>query len=448
MPKVSVVVPCLNMEKYISECVRSIMQQTLEDLEVIIVDAGSIDRTLPILRELGQEDKRIHIIHSEKKSYGYQVNLGIQMSSGQYIAIVDADDRIAQNMYEILFEHAILSDADYVKGAARSFYTLTSDKAYYIPITQLSVEEYVERRSILVPKDRPDLLTRDNFLWYGIYKKTFVKAIRLHESPGAAFQDLGGLLQTQMNARSAVYLNQPFYEYRQDNMGASGYNQRGFEFVWNEYKWAEKFIIGAPHIWKAAFYRKLFLHTLDRYYAMSASGIFWDDAEIYIKLIREKIEKAMDKKGWSEQDFSARERGDLQLFLVDDYGLYDKYESLFMNKKRQIANILEAVNNREIVIFGCGKYGKFLHALVLKHGSGKVVGYCDNAAGLQQNKIWGLAVFRPDDAVRKYPDACFVVANRYHSEEMKQQLIKLGVPELRISFYTAGIDMRLFGAKL
>jgi len=106
MPKVTVIMPCLNMEKYIRECVESVLFQTLRDIEVLIIDAGSTDGTIEIIKEYSAKDNRVCLIHSEKKSYGYQVNMGISLARGEYVGIVDTDDFIAPDMYENLYNTA------------------------------------------------------------------------------------------------------------------------------------------------------------------------------------------------------------------------------------------------------------------------------------------------------------------------------------------------------
>ena len=100
----------------------------------------------------------------------------------------------------------------------------------------------------------------------------------MHESPGAAFQDLGGLLQTQLNAHKAVYINKPVYEYRQDNAGASSYNKNGIHFVENEYLWAEQFLNGQSDGWHTSFYRKQLGHFVSRFEIMAALEVPLEDA--------------------------------------------------------------------------------------------------------------------------------------------------------------------------
>ena len=94
MIKVSVIMPCLNMEKYIEQSIKSVINQTLKDIEIIVVDAGSTDKTLDIIERYKSQDERIKLIHSDKKSYGYQMNLAINKAQGEFIGIVETDDYV------------------------------------------------------------------------------------------------------------------------------------------------------------------------------------------------------------------------------------------------------------------------------------------------------------------------------------------------------------------
>ena len=109
--KVSVILPSLNVKDYIEEAVRSVMEQTLKEIEILCIDAGSEDGTWEILSRLAETDDRIVLCHSDVKSYGYQVNMGIDMANGRYIAILETDDYADAPMYERLYEQ---SSAGYV----------------------------------------------------------------------------------------------------------------------------------------------------------------------------------------------------------------------------------------------------------------------------------------------------------------------------------------------
>ena len=87
MPKVSIIMPSLNVAPYITECMESVIHQTLQDLEILCVDAGSTDGTWEILEEYSKRDGRIRLIRSPQKSYGYQMNLGIREAVGRKITL-------------------------------------------------------------------------------------------------------------------------------------------------------------------------------------------------------------------------------------------------------------------------------------------------------------------------------------------------------------------------
>ena len=89
MPKLSIIMPSLNVHLYIKDCLESVIHQTLHDLEILCIDAGSTDGTWEILEKYAGKDNRIRLIRSPQKSYGYQMNLGIRESTGEYIGIVE-----------------------------------------------------------------------------------------------------------------------------------------------------------------------------------------------------------------------------------------------------------------------------------------------------------------------------------------------------------------------
>lgn len=130
--KVSVIVPSLNVADYIEECMDSIIGQTLREIEIICIDAGSTDGTFEILQKYAEKDKRIRLIHSEKKSYGYQINLGIQMAKGEYLGIVETDDYIDTMMYQELYQTALEYDLDFVKAGFDVFVTPSDGERYLL----------------------------------------------------------------------------------------------------------------------------------------------------------------------------------------------------------------------------------------------------------------------------------------------------------------------------
>ena len=102
--KISVIVPVYNAEQYLRECLESLVNQTLEDLEIICVNDGSTDSSPKILEEYASKDSRIKIFHQENQGVSAARNLGISKVQGEYLVFVDSDDWIELNALEILYK--------------------------------------------------------------------------------------------------------------------------------------------------------------------------------------------------------------------------------------------------------------------------------------------------------------------------------------------------------
>ncbi len=117
MARVSVIVPVYNAEKYLKKCLESVCNQTLKDFEIICVNDCSTDDSLSILNQYAENDSRIKVIDfKENKGVSVARNTGIELSTGEFIGFLDADDFIDLNFYEILYNKSIETNADVVKG--------------------------------------------------------------------------------------------------------------------------------------------------------------------------------------------------------------------------------------------------------------------------------------------------------------------------------------------
>lgn len=105
-PKVSIVVPIYNAENYIHECIDSILDSTLKEIEIIIINDGSKDSSGKIIDEYAKKDSRIKVIHQKNSGPATARNKGIKVAKGKYVGFVDSDDTIESNMYEVLFNLA------------------------------------------------------------------------------------------------------------------------------------------------------------------------------------------------------------------------------------------------------------------------------------------------------------------------------------------------------
>ena len=112
MPKISIIVPVYNVEKYLRKCVDSILNQTFKDFELILVDDGSIDTSGKICDEYNLKDNRIKVIHKENGGLSSARNAGLDIAQGEYIGFVDSDDWIELDMYEELYKICKENDTD------------------------------------------------------------------------------------------------------------------------------------------------------------------------------------------------------------------------------------------------------------------------------------------------------------------------------------------------
>ena len=244
MPKITVILPSLNVAAYIRECLESVIGQTMTDLEILCIDAGSTDGTCEIIREYADRDSRIQLIHSDKKSYGYQINLGISLARGEYLGIVETDDCISTDMYEVLYKAAVENQLDYAKAG---FYTLVTP---YEGERHLLEQPLGDTGRIISSQYFEEKgLSPDVYIWNGIYKVSFLREfrIRLNESPGAAFQDCGFRYLTDMNLRRGMFLDNLCYRYRRDNANSSTYNSNFARFNLAECRYVRE-KIGRAHV--------------------------------------------------------------------------------------------------------------------------------------------------------------------------------------------------------
>lgn len=116
-PKISILVPLYNVEKYVERCLRSIINQTFQEFEIIVVDDFSSDKSLEIVKNLALKDKRIRVFaHTENQGLMYVRRLGIVNARGEYIFFCDSDDYIPKDALQSLYQEAVIKDSDIVVG--------------------------------------------------------------------------------------------------------------------------------------------------------------------------------------------------------------------------------------------------------------------------------------------------------------------------------------------
>ncbi|MBR1802154.1 glycosyltransferase [Candidatus Saccharibacteria bacterium] len=228
-PKVSIVVPIYNVEKYLRECVDSILKQSLRDIEVILVDDGSPDGCGKIIDKYARTDTRVVAVHQENSGYSKAVNRGIEMARGEYIGIIESDDWIEDDMYESLYKNARKNKTEVTKGM---FYIYRSiPKAGGAQNIVYRNPNGIDLRfapdGVFAPKDWPRIIGFHASIWSAIYKADFIKKIKIPETAGASYQDFPFMAEVFCRAKRISVVKRPFVHWRNDDNQGNSTSARG-----------------------------------------------------------------------------------------------------------------------------------------------------------------------------------------------------------------------------
>lgn len=209
-PLISVLVPCYNVEKYLRQCLDSIINQTYGNLEIICLNDGSKDNTLAILKEYAANDSRIIIVDKPNSGYGATMNIGLRMAKGKYIGIVESDDYIEPQMYEILCSEAEKENLDITRCRFMERNMISGKN-------QIQAFQYVkDGGKVFRPIDVPSSFMTKPSIWAALYNREFLKTndIQFLETPGASYQDTAFSFKALAMAQRVLILTDVLHNYR------------------------------------------------------------------------------------------------------------------------------------------------------------------------------------------------------------------------------------------
>lgn len=238
MPKVSVLMPVYKVEKYLKQCLDSVVKQTLEDIEIIIVDEGEQDECRRIIDEYESKDSRIVTIHEKNGAYGIALNKAIERATGEYIGIIETDDFINITMFNDLYNLAKEFDADIVKSDWFEYYTQKNKSFKAGLISSLKTNQITN-----VKKDI-SLLKIPPSIWSAIYKRDFIMSnnIRFVDKTNHSYQDTSFKFKTFALADKIVLTNKAYVHYRVDSEGSTCNTGGKIYAICNEYEEITKFL--------------------------------------------------------------------------------------------------------------------------------------------------------------------------------------------------------------
>lgn len=200
MPKVSVIVPVYNVEKYLPTCLDSLVQQTLKEIEIIVVNDGSTDNSLSIMQQYAKKyPDKIKIYSKENGGLSDARNYGIDYATGDYIAFLDSDDYVDRSMYETLYQKAVQTKADMVEC---DFYWVYPQ------------EKRVDSRKKY--RNEKDMIMRARVVaWNKLYNRHFFNHTNLRFTKGVRYEDVDFFYRMIPYLQKIEYVKQPFIFYIQ-----------------------------------------------------------------------------------------------------------------------------------------------------------------------------------------------------------------------------------------
>lgn len=241
MPAVSVIIPVYNTEAYLRKCIESVLNQTIREIEVILVDDGSTDSSGIICDKYKIIDERVQVIHKKNEGISSARNVGIKKASADYIMFIDSDDWVEPFFCEDPYRIAIQNEADIVIFP------------YYVLERNGSIKKSKQKlKSGRIEKEKAlELNNESSYAWNKLYKKDLFKTI---EFPfGKMYEDIGTTHKLIYNAKRLYYLDKPLYYYnsvRNNSVTRSfetDYTRDKYDMLWKRASDMEKWGYGSGY---------------------------------------------------------------------------------------------------------------------------------------------------------------------------------------------------------
>lgn len=246
MEKISIIIPVYKVENYLEQCLKSVMNQTLEDIEIIVVDEGEYDRCREIIDEAAAKDKRIIALHDKHGGYGNSVNSGIARATGKYIGFVESDDFIEPWMYEILYNKAEELNADITKSAF--YYFFDNKKEELAPLMSVLRRDLPKNKAFTL-EEYPVLLATHPSIWTGLYKREWLQNTGIQFLPKGAYLDIRFRFETLMKAAKIAWIDEATYHWRLTNPTSTNASWN-INAALERWEFLHAQFIEKPNLWK------------------------------------------------------------------------------------------------------------------------------------------------------------------------------------------------------
>lgn len=436
--KVSVIIPVYNEEKYLEQCLQSVMQQTLKEIEIICVDDGSTDRSVGILSRYAQLDNRIKVITQENISAGAARNAGMEIAVGEYFSFLDADDFFEPEMLEKAYAQAIAYDCDIVAYRSGQYDEITKTKN---PVSNNIKGENMPSKPVFCHKD----VEQDFFsvfvgwTWDKLFRASFIKDNRIYFQNQKSINDLLFVYSALVKAQRISVIKDVLVIKRINNFNSisTNYSQSKnykcfYEALkalkeklleWNLYKEIEQDYVNYAlrfSLWNLKKFENTIAHE-----------------EIF-KLLKEDGFKAFDILGRSEEYFYClsdfnRMRDICHMSCIE----YKEQESIREASGKYLFPFEHVEMHSEIVLYGAGEVGKTFYRQLKYTKYCNVIMWCD-----KNYSKYGAEVESPEHIRNcKFSKIVIAINSKRIAQEIERELCRLGIDKNMIVWRYPQIDI-------
>jgi glycosyltransferase EpsH len=403
LPKVSIIVPVYNVYDYIDQCINSLINQTFEDIEIIIINDGSTDNVEIKLSEWQKKDERIKIVNNENRGVSYSRNYGISLARGEFISFVDPDDWCDTTIINKLYSALNEENADYVFCD------------YYNVLPEGKIEESITAINLT----KPTSLKQDKKLLYNMYVSIWNKMYRkslildndiLFDEKALKGSDLLFTAKVLTSCKKIVQVKECLYFYRKDRPLSLT------DFTTNR-----------------ALERKYSLETTIKYFI--DKGIF---EEYYYELEKHMIGNVLwviDRSIGTTEVNTTKTIIDTYLDFLNHYFPNWRVNMYFISYHTSICKEIGffefiysgRISEKPIVIFSASSGGEKVMKFLSKFN---ILPYliCDNSSNKQNTSMNGVKIVSPEEMVKAIgTNINLIIASATYYNEIRSQMMDLGV---------------------
>lgn len=332
MAKISVIIPVYNVEMYLKECLDSLINQTLTDIEIICIDDGSTDNSLQVLKDYAAKDSRFVIETQPNQGQGIARNKAIDIATGEYISFVDPDDWVEEDFFEKVYKKFKETNAQVVQFDYKIYKEINKRfiKKSFLESSKKYLRKNLKKESFYTWQELhwKSLDAIPLYVWDKVYSAKFIKDNNINFAPNKHAEDQIFTLSCLFKASKIGYINECFYNYRIRNNSSVNSVSNDYFCIFDNVKLVEN-LLKEQNLYDLLKnqYKYYLLNTLSGHYA----GIPKDRQEDYLRECAHIFSEKEYKK-----------------FLQQRYGRYSFWENIFSIKNKKEAGIIYKV----IVVLG------------------------------------------------------------------------------------------------